>query len=191
MTDVPPEKLRVEPGMLLAAWPNLLDPNFMHKVVLMCDHTEQSAFGLVVNDLLGLRLGDLFPEHPALSESDVPVYRGGPVDVNSLHFIHTVPEAFPGCHTINRELAMGGDLSALARFVTEEEDVESRLRVFIGYSGWGAGQLEGELAGRSWVPAPPSVAFTFGEPGEGTWRRVIRSMDLDDLSSQPPDPTWN
>lgn len=182
----------VEPGMLLAAWPDLLDPNFMHRVVLMGEHTEESAFGLVTNQATDVCLGDLFPDNELLAGSEFPVFCGGPVDSGSLHFVHTCPEEFPGSLELNAELALGGDLDGLAQFVSKHGmAAQSRLRVFIGYAGWGAGQLDLELEHGSWVPAPPSLEHTFGEAGERTWRRVVRGMNLNDLAVQPPDTSWN
>ncbi|MEX1023677.1 MAG: YqgE/AlgH family protein [Planctomycetota bacterium] len=191
MTD-PPEVPYVESGMLLAAWPDLLDPNFMHRVVLICQHRPEGAFGLVTNQRTEVTLGDLFPDHEGLAGADFPVFCGGPVDASSLHFVHRAPDEITGGLLISEGLWLGGELDSLAGFVGKHGlSAYDRLRVFVGYSGWGAGQLDLELIAGSWVPAPPSVERTFAEPGESAWRLVVRSVDSGDLSQQPPDASWN
>ena len=189
------EELRVVPGTLLAAWPDLVDPNFMHAVVLMCQHTEAGAYGLVVNRPTPLTTAELLSEHPDLGSCAFPVYLGGPVDHKSMQFVHTVPQTIPGGLSLDGRLWLGGDLDHLGRYLADDPAAaESTVRVFLGYAGWGAGQLEQELAGGSWLPAPLSIDAIFGRADQETvWREVVRSIGEDGLGleSQPPDPSWN
>jgi len=187
-------ELRVEAGTLLAAVPNMLDPNFMHAVVLMCQHSDQGAYGIVTNRPTRFQVKELLPDHPQLGKSDFPVFLGGPVDHTTLQFVHVAPRAIPGGMSIDGRLWLGGELDALGAFLTDEpEKAAHEVRLFLGYSGWGAGQLEGELASGSWLPAPPALEAVFGDPGEATWRRVVRSIGRagEDLEQQPPDVSWN
>jgi len=187
-------ELRVEPGTLLASFPDMLDPNFMHTVVLMCQHNEQGAYGLVTNRPTTLTLKNLLPEHPILRASRFPVFLGGPVEPRTLQFVHVAPEEIPGGVSLDGRLWLGGELDKLAEFVTTRPRLARRkLRVFLGYAGWGEGQLEGELAGGSWLPASPSLEALFGQPGEGAWRRVVQSVGRlgESLKDQPPDVSWN
>ena len=192
---MPEEDLRVQPGTLLAAWPDLRDPNFMHSVVVMVQHSAEGAYGLVTNRLTDFTLRDLFPEHPILKESAFPVHLGGPVDHTTLQIVHRVPDHVPGGVGLDGRLWLGGDLPALGRFLLESEPQEAArsVRVFVGYSGWGAGQLDSELSLGSWIPAAPSLDAIFGEPGEPTWRRVVRSIGDEggELENLPPDVSWN
>lgn len=189
-----PDDLLVEPGTLLAAWPDLMDPNFMHSVVAMCQHSSDGAYGMVVNRVTELSIGDLLPDHPMLGGLAFPVHLGGPVDHSTIQFLHTVPGEIPGGHGLDGKLWLGGELNALGRYLrADRERAEATVRIFLGYSGWGAGQLEHELAHGSWLPAPPSPAAVFGEPGEVTWRRVVRSVGREgaELENLPPDVSWN
>ena len=190
-----PKELRVEAGTLLAAWPDLMDPNFMHTVVLVCQHSDEGAYGLVTNKLTKFGMGDLLPDHPTLGTSTFPVYLGGPVDHSTMQFVHVVPDRIPGGVSIDGRLWLGGDLDAMGAYLVEclPGEADLKLRVFLGYSGWGAGQLDAELGTGSWVPAPPSLEAIFGETGEPTWRRVVRSIGRggDELGQQPPDVSWN
>ncbi|MSR62224.1 MAG: YqgE/AlgH family protein [Planctomycetes bacterium] len=187
-------ELRVEAGTLLAAFPEMLDPNFMHSVVLICQHSDQGAYGVVTNRRTNFTVQELLPEHPLLKDSTFPVFLGGPVDHTTLQFLHVAPEAIPGGLSIDGKLWLGGELDALGEFITQHpRTAASKLRLFLGYSGWGAGQLDEELRAGSWLPAPPAHGAIFGEPGEDTWRRVVRSIGQagSGLEQLPPDVSWN
>ena len=186
--------LRVHAGTLLAAWPDLLDPNFMHSVVLICDHTDEGAYGLVTNRESEFTVGELLSDHELLAASDFPVHLGGPVDHTRLQFVHIVPDRISGGVSIDGRLWLGGDLEEVARLLGEDRELALRsVRFFLGYSGWGVGQLEGELDAGSWLPAPPAMDAIFGESGESTWRRVVRSVGegTGGLENEPPDVSWN
>lgn len=186
--------LRVEPGALLAAWPDLRDPNFMHRVVVMCQHGAAGAFGLVTNQISGYTTRDLLSEHPVLGRVPFPVHLGGPVDHSRVEFLHTVPDEIPSGECLDGKLWFGGELEALARYVAKDQaSAERRVRIFVGYSGWDAGQLDTEIAVGSWIVAPADLESVFGEEGEETWRRVVRSVGREgrDLLNHPPDVSWN
>ena len=187
-------ELKVEAGTLLAAWPNLPDENFAGSVVLIKQHDEDGAFGWVTNRRTPFFLSDLLPDHPTLGSSDFPVYEGGPVDHTMLQFVHVVPDSIPGGTSLDGRLWIGGELEALGEFLAREssENANRAVRVFLGYSGWGGGQLEAELAERTWIPAAPSMEAIFGPEGDSTWRRVVRSIGEagDDLLT-PPEASWN
>jgi putative transcriptional regulator len=187
-------ELRVEAGTLLAAFPDMRDPNFMHSVVLICQHSDQGAYGMITNRATKFVVKDLLPEHALLGKSRFPVFLGGPVDHTTLQFVHRVPELIPGGVSIDGKLWLGGELDALGTYLAEKPRAAlRRVRLFLGYAGWGADQLDNELGTGSWIPAPPALAAIFGEPGETTWRRVVRSIGREgnDLEQQPPDVSWN
>jgi len=200
-------QLRIEPGTLLLSAPSLLDPNFMHTVVLMIQHDDDGAFGLVVNRATEATLGDLLPEHPELGAATARVHGGGPVGLDTLQVLHRAPEALrggiavslaqesQGARTISEPgLHLGADLEDVAAFLSEETRPERLLRFVVGYAGWGAGQLDAELRAGSWIPRALDLELVFsGEPAETVWRRALRSLGDSGvgLASQPPDPTWN
>ncbi len=186
--------LQVDAGMLLASWPSMLDPNFMHSVVLICEHNEEGAFGLVVNRPGDLVLGDLASGHAALVDSSFPVNLGGPVDGETMQFVHSVPDAIPGGYALTDELWLGGDVQALGAYLESAgEAARQTVKIFLGYAGWGAAQLEAELSEGSWIPAPATCATLFGAAGEEGWRQVVRSIDQAgwSLDQEPPDISWN
>lgn len=192
-----PVNLWVAPGTLLAAGAELLDPNFMHGVVLMCRHTDDGAYGLVLNKTSELTTRQLLAEHPVLGADDapeLPVYLGGPVGLDTLQVLHRAPEHVTGGVEIAYDVMLGGELETIARYVVEHpEDARRNLRFTMGYSGWGGGQLEFELSTGSWLPAVGTADIVFAADCEGQWRSVVRSLGdaAEGHADQPPDPTWN
>lgn len=186
--------LRAAPGTFLAASPDMLDPNFMHSVVLMCQHDDEGAFGLVINQPAPVTVDDLLPEHPLLGKLAFPVFLGGPVGRETLQFVHRVPERISGGVPLAGGLWMGGQLEELAQVIADDADgMTDRVRLLVGYSGWGKGQLDAELALGSWLPAPFVDGEIFERDPELTWRRVIRSIGdgAQGLENLPPDVSWN
>lgn len=187
-------ELHTESGTLLAAAPDMLDPNFMHAVVLMCNHTEHGALGLVLNRPAPVTVDVIMPDHPVLSTQKFPVYAGGPVGLDTLQFVHRADEEIPGGLDLGDGLFLGGDLEALARFIAGHGvEAQERVRLIVGYAGWGAGQLEGELAVGAWLPVAPHLDWVFQADTTALWRRVVRSLggDAAGLEDLPPDVSWN
>ena len=107
MADASP--YRVDPGGFLCAWPDLVDPNFFHRVLFLCQHTDAGAYGLVLNDPLPVTTRDLMPSHPILGRLDFPVFKGGPVDEGTLQYLHRIPRELPGAVQITDEVWIGGE----------------------------------------------------------------------------------
>ena len=187
-------ELRTEPGTLIAAAPDMLDPNFMHSVVLMCQHNEHGAYGLTVNRPASITVNVLMPDHPVLAKQAFQVFAGGPVGLDTLQFVHRIPERIPDGLELGSGLYLGGDLEALAQCIADQgKAAESQVRLIIGYSGWGEGQLEAELATGCWLPAPLDLESLFEPDPQVSWRRVLRSLGRDTagLVDLPPDVSWN
>ncbi len=186
-------ELNCAQGTVLAATPDMLDPNFMHTVVMMCQHSGEGAYGLVINRRSDYTTKTLLAEHPLLSKYEHPIYIGGPVQLNSMQILHRVPERITGGAELVSGLWIGGELDEVARFIAEEERAEDRVRLLVGYSGWGAGQLDVELAGGSWLPAPGVPEHVFRNDPHNLWRDVLRDIrgELEGLHREPPDPQWN
>jgi putative transcriptional regulator len=186
--------LRSSPGSLLAAAPDLLDPNFMHSVVLMVTHESQGAMGLLINRPAGVTVDVLLPDHPLLSQQRFPVHQGGPVGHDTLQFVHRVPKKIPGGIELSSGLYLGGELDALAQYLAgRPKESRRNVKLLVGYAGWGEEQLESELAGGSWLPVRARAAWIFDPDPELLWRKVVRSLGKDaaGLEDLPPDVSWN
>ncbi len=188
------DRLVTEPGSVLAAAPDMLDPNFMHSVVLVCRHSVEGAYGFVINRPAAVALDVLAPDHPVLGKRPLPVFTGGPVGLDTLQFLHRAGDAIPGGIEIGTGLFLGGDVDALGRYLDRHAELATKsVRLLVGYSGWGAGQLENELASGAWLPAALENDWVFGEGTQAVWRSVLRSLggDASSLADLPPDPSWN
>lgn len=186
--------LRLAPGDLLAAHPGLEDPNFARALILVCEHTEEGAFGLVLNHPTGVTIDQLLPGHPTLGESELEVRLGGPVDHTRLHFLHCVPGRVTGGTLLRPGLWFGGDVDELGAYLAQERPDESgsdagvdQVRAFVGYAGWGEGQLDAELESGSWLPALGRDEWIFCPAGDDAWRSVVDAA-LGASDAQPPAP---
>ena len=174
-------------GKLLVSSPSLVDPNFRKTVVLIAHHDEEGAMGLVLSRPSDLPAVDAVPSLDVLPGAGDPVFVGGPVQPNAFMVLAEFDDVEQAAATVFEQI---GFMHA----ESEPEDLEiSRFRLFAGYSGWGAGQLEAELAEPSWivVDAEPDDAFA-GDPDE-LWRTVLHRKGgaFDLMQSMPYDPGLN
>ncbi len=196
--------LKVSRGTLLASAPDLQDPNFMHTLSLICEHTDEGAYGLVLNKRSSLTLDRLLPDHPILGKARLPVGWGGPVHSDTLQLIHRFPQHIPGGVALGGDLQIGGELDAAAELLRSDPspDTLRGVRFILGCAGWGAHQLESELAGGSWLPLPLDTELVFRtwsieddtqREQEETWQLALRGLgsEGEGLASLPPDIEWN
>ena len=137
-------------GRILISDPFEGDDFFERSVVYLCEHSEEGSFGFVLNNLVELNLQELNAAFPAL---DISLSTGGPVETESLFFLHTLGDKMNLSTKISEGLFIGGDFHQLYQTITQEHITNNQIRFFIGYSGWSAGQLEEEIAQNSWVVA--------------------------------------
>lgn len=173
------------PGFLLVASPELQDPHFERSVVLMVQHDAEGAYGLVLNRPLTRTLSDVL-ESAGPRWAGVPLHVGGPVQTNLLQFV--VAGDGPG-RLVVPGLAVGSDLAELAQGPTEAACV----RAYLGYAGWGGGQLERETSEGSWIVRPAEARHVFGIPSEHLWATVLRELggNYAWMSLSGGDPTVN
>lgn len=178
------------PGMLLIAEPFLKDPNFSRTVVLLCEHKQEGSFGLVLNRKTGHTLEDLIPN---LKGMDHAVNDGGPVQRDTLHFIHQYPMEIPGGTELRDGIYWGGDFELAVRLLLNGTINRQFIRFFIGYSGWTEGQLESEIGERSWLVAPGSRKLIFPPNAGEVWKDSLREMggEYEMLVNFPLDPSLN
>jgi putative transcriptional regulator len=183
-------KLEPAVGRLLISEPFLEDPNFKRTVVLLCDHNEEGSFGFVLNRALDLRVGDFMDDVP---DTDAIVSFGGPVQNDGLFYIHTLGERIPNSIPVMNGLFMGGDFESLRELLGTGEANRTNVRFFVGYSGWGSGQLEGEMEANSWIVAKSDVPTIMKADSEEAWGDILRSMGkrYSVLANFPDDPSLN
>jgi len=184
---------RLEPsvGKLLISEPFLMDPNFKRSVVLITEHQEEGTVGFILNQRSTLILSDLIPE---LGEADFPVYIGGPVGTDTVHFMHRCYDKLNGGEEIAKGVYWGGNFETLKILISNGLIETSEIKFFIGYSGWGAEQLKNELKENTWIVSDsyhPDVVFSNDE--EDLWREVIINLGpkFAHVSNFPSNPNLN
>ena len=178
------------PGMFLVAGANMLDPNFSRTVILLCEHKYEGSFGLVLNQPLPLKLGDIVTN---IENSNGRIYRGGPVQENTLHFIHRRADLDIGSKEITPGIFWGGNFETLAKSLSKKKIFEKDVRFFVGYSGWGEGQLDNEIKSDSWYVSKANTKMIFYEDSRNHWRRIFKTMGekYEILANFPDDPRLN
>jgi putative transcriptional regulator len=137
-------------GNLLISDPFLDEDYFRRSVVLLCDHNSEGSFGFVLNNYLDIDLHEVDASFPDIKAR---ISVGGPVETQSLFFIHSFGDEVEGGIPINDELSFGGDYEQIQALLEADKTVASKIRFFLGYSGWGEKQLTGELKENAWIVA--------------------------------------
>jgi putative transcriptional regulator len=183
-------KNEVHKGDFLIAEPFLGDPNFERSVIILCEHNDQGSFGLVVNQETELMLGDVLEE---TIYQDFPLFLGGPVENNTLHFLHRRPDLINGGVAIQENLYWGGDFEQVKTCLNLNQISQEEIRFFAGYSGWGAYQLSEELTQKAWIVTSANADFLFKTPAQNFWREVLRQMggEYRSIAHYPVDPSLN
>lgn len=177
-------------GVLLISEPFLKDPNFQRTVVLLCEHNADGSFGFVLNRLHEFNAGELLTD---LEGCDFPVYYGGPVQPNTVHFIHRQPDLISGGLEISEGIFWGGEFSEVINLIRAELLDAKDIRFFVGYSGWSEGQLQSELDEKTWILSSSKNSLIFHENIDQLWKDSL--LDLGGayklFTNYPTDPQLN
>lgn len=178
------------PGILLIADPFLKDPNFLRTVVFICEHKDEGSFGFVLNRPFENNLADLIPDAEGI---DIPVFYGGPVQKDTIHFLHQYPTEIPGGMEVMDGVYWGGAFDKVVDLIRSGELDLSKIRFFIGYSGWGTGQLTDELREKSWLTVEAKTDLVFHQNSAEIWKDSLKHLggDYEMLIHFPIDPQLN
>lgn len=172
-------------GKMLIAMPGLSDPRFAGSLVYLCAHSDEGAMGLIVNKPTPeIRFSDLLEqlgiESGAGPKRDIRIHFGGPVEHARGFVLHSNDFRSDGS-----TLEVGGDIGLTATIDVLEEmaggDGPRRSILALGYSGWGPGQLESELAENSWLVCPAQDDLVFGRANDLKWMQALKSIGIDPL----------
>jgi putative transcriptional regulator len=183
-------KIKPEKGRLLISEPFLPDPNFERTVVLLCEHNEEGSFGFVLNKPSILKVNEVMEDIRGL---DNLVYVGGPVQQDTLHFIHR-NAVLENAVEIVDQIYWGGAFESLMLLCETKQVTSADIRFFLGYSGWGPGQLESELDQDSWIVCDyVTDQLLFDTGPEIMWRKALENMGgrFSMYSNYPVDPRLN
>ncbi|MEQ8358176.1 MAG: YqgE/AlgH family protein [Cytophagales bacterium] len=180
----------VKKGSILISEPFLKDPNFDRSVILICEHNENGTFGLVLNRPIEVKLGEVLED---LEGNAKELLIGGPVQQNTLHFIHKLGNEIIDSIELANGIYWGGDFEQLKiKIISDSIDLD-KIKFFIGYSGWDAGQLDREIEEKSWFVADLGDNSIFEADSTNMWKRVLEIMggELKWLANSPSDPRLN
>lgn len=166
----------VEPApaasMFLVAARDLTDPNFSKAVVLLLRYDESGAMGVIVNRPTRALLREAIPSLEATTRVRNRVYLGGPVQVGTLRFLTRSDRSLEEADYVLGDIQISASRRLLDRLIAESPD-DSGLRVYVGYSGWAPGQLEGEIARGGWHVVPATADQVFSADPEALWSELV------------------
>ncbi len=178
-------------GRLLISEPFLEDPNFKRSVILLTEFSEEGSLGFILNQPSALLLKDLVPD---FEQGEFPVFIGGPVEVDTIHFIHCCYDKLNSGEEIVKGIYWGGNFETLKILVNTNVISPNEIKFFLGYSGWGNEQLKNEIASNSWIVSDKfSQEIVFSHNEEELWREVIINLGprYAHISNFPSDPSLN
>lgn len=175
-------------GQFLLAEPFLDDPNFDRTVILLCQHSAQGSFGLILNrptDILVNEATDLYGIENRL-------FVGGPVEQNTMHFLHQIAE-LENALPIAENVFWGGNIEHLRQLAAQGKVTEKNCRFFVGYSGWAEGQLESEVEQSTWIISSVAPQLLFQTDANDLWTNILQQMGgrYKIYANYPPDPRLN
>lgn len=183
-TELAPAK-----GRLLISEPTLPDKHFHRSVIYLCGHNEDGSLGFILNRKLQDPLSYFIED---VKGTELPLYVGGPVDLESIHFIHTAGDILGGEHVLD-DVYFGGDFKMAIEGVGSGSLHEENIKFFLGYSGWNSGQLEAEITEKSWLVSETPSNLLFSQNVDELWREAILNLDASyhELLKMPHDPSLN
>lgn len=164
----------IQKGTLLIATPEIDTGIFFRGVVLVCEHSTNGSFGLVINKKLDLDLPEEVVNIQNLANHKVGIRAGGPVQTNQMMLLHTSDQIPNQTLKICDGVFLGGDLQFLQESLADEYGPD--IHLCFGYAGWGAGQLEREFLDGSWFVYPASAALIFDTNPDKLWQTLLREM---------------
>lgn len=180
-----------ERGDLLISEPYLPDPNFERTVVYLCEHDENGTFGFVLNNKAQVRLADVVDE---VGNYKADLFIGGPVQQDTLHFLHRHDQLYSSARHVKNEIYWGGDYDKLLECINTKSIDSKDIRFFLGYSGWSPNQLMDELKQKSWIVLKgASQEMIFDWDNRDLWKACLNTMGgkFRLISNYPKDPRLN
>ena len=168
-----------------------LQGSFFHRsVILVCQHDDEGAFGLVLNRGTGNNVGEAVVAKLADSLKKLPLFLGGPVQPQALSFLHS--DSFLPDANVMLNLNLDHSIDSLLE-VGESYSPSRQLKIFAGYAGWSPGQLDDEMKRDTWLTHPASLDLVFHAQAEGLWKMILteKGWKYRIMADAPDDLSWN
>lgn len=157
-------------GTLLVAEPFMNDPYFKRAVVLLTEHRKDGSVGFILNKQLEVKVSELLGDFPAFEST---VYYGGPVQTDTIHYVHNVGDLLEESVKIGEGVYWGGNFEKLKFLIDAKMISEENIRFYVGYTGWTEGQLEEEIKYGSWMLAEMDANYVFPKKLDTLWKSVL------------------
>jgi len=169
-----PEDKIPEKGRLLISEPFLPDTFFNRTLVYLTEHNEKGSVGFIINKSINIKVSEALEGFPGWDEK---LTMGGPVAPDTLHYLHTLGNTIPDSVWVADDIYWGGNIEVVKELINSGKAGSGDIRFFLGYSGWGEGQLERELQENSWIIADvvPEVVMKYRK--DDSWKTVLRSLN--------------
>ena len=163
---------QIKHGIVLLADPFMLDNNFKRSTILVVEHNDVGSLGFIMNRRVSMRVDELVQEFP---EFDAPVYFGGPVGTDTVHYLHRKGDLLEDSDEVTQGIFWGGNYEKLKFLISQKLITPLDIRFFVGYSGWSEHQLQEELDGGSWVTAGMDPNYLFNTDPDTLWSKVMNN----------------
>ena len=161
---------KIKSGKILLAEPFMLDPHFKRAAVLLCEHRREGSFGFILNKRLNMNITDLVSDFP---DFEAEVYYGGPVQQDTLHFLHSLGDLVEDSLLIAPGIWWGGRYETLKFLIASDLIQPQHVRFFIGYSGWSKKQLDEEMKNGSWLISDADPNYIFKTTPQSLWQNIL------------------
>jgi putative transcriptional regulator len=177
-------------GRVLISEPFLLDNYFKRSIVLITEHNAEGTVGFVLNKPVDIPINEIIENFPKTT-SDLSL--GGPVNTNTLHYIHTLGDIIPNSNKVLGNISWGGDFEVVERLIRSGSISPGQIKYFLGYSGWSPNQLEKELEDSAWIVSEISAKDIMAPMNRHYWKRKLQKMGkkYKMWSNFPEDPVMN
>jgi len=177
-------------GILLIAGAHLIDPNFKRSVVLLCEHNEEGTFGLILNKPLDLNISEAIED---IEDLGMTLNAGGPVQPNTVHVLHRLGDEVEDAIEVADGVYWGGNYETIRSMINTRHANSDDFRFFLGYAGWGPGQLQQEIEQDSWYQTEARAQVIFNPVYDRMWARALRAKggDYAIIANTPEDPRLN
>ena len=189
--DYTNDKIEPRKGDLLISEPFLADPNFARTVILLCEHNDEGSFGFVLNKQAQIKLNELIE---GVGDRQDDIYIGGPVQQNTLQFIHRNDRLIEGGSEVRDGIFWGGNFEQMLTMMESKLINPDDIKFFVGYSGWVSGQLKSELEINSWIISRNvNIEQIFDTDVNSLWKEVLNTMGgkFKIVANFPVDPRLN
>ena len=187
---LPTQRVKAKAGKLLISEPFMQDPYFKRSVILLTEHNENGSFGLIINKPIPMYLNEAIENAPAF---DSRLSLGGPVQKETLHYLHRLGDIVPNSTEVMDGVFWGGDFDTIKELIEAGKIQPGDIRLFVGYAGWAEGQLDSEMKSKSWIVAKAEKKLLFTEKPENLWNSILENMggSYAYMVNLPEDPRLN